>query len=49
MNILKNVGVGVGLGLSISHGIIERHKGKVFIETEKNKGCEFILFIPDNL
>ena len=45
----KEVGKGTGLGLSITHGIIEKHNGKVFINSIVNEGSEFILFLPENL
>src|SRR6185436_3083631 len=42
----KDVGKGTGLGLSISYGIIEKHGGKIEVESEVNKGCEFIIWLP---
>ena len=45
----KEVGQGTGLGLSISYGIIERHKGKIKIESEEGRGSEFIITLPANL
>jgi signal transduction histidine kinase len=45
----KDVGQGTGLGLSISFGIIEKHKGKIKINSSPGKGTEFIISIPDNL
>jgi two-component system, OmpR family, sensor histidine kinase KdpD len=37
---------GIGLGLSICKGIIEAHKGKIWVESsEKNKNC-FIFALP---
>lgn len=42
----KGVGVGTGLGLAISQKIIEKHKGKIEVFTELNKGSEFIITIP---
>ncbi|MFH1292649.1 MAG: response regulator [Pseudomonadota bacterium] len=35
----KEVGKGMGLGLSICHGIIETHKGELFIESETGEGA----------
>jgi two-component system NtrC family sensor kinase len=43
------VGGGVGLGMSISHGIIEKHKGQLKIKSETGKGSEFIIDLPINL
>jgi len=42
----KGVGVGTGLGLAISQKIIEKHKGKIDVKTEINKGSEFCITIP---
>jgi len=37
---------GTGLGLSISYNIIERHGGKLIIESEKDKGTAATIFLP---
>lgn len=37
---------GSGLGLSMVYGIIQRHSGKVEIESEPGKGTSFILRFP---
>jgi signal transduction histidine kinase/iron only hydrogenase large subunit-like protein len=37
---------GTGLGLAISYGIIERHEGKIDVETEMGKGSMFIISLP---
>lgn len=37
---------GTGLGLAISYGIIERHQGKIDVETELGKGSTFIITLP---
>ncbi len=42
----KGVGVGTGLGLAISQKIIEKHNGKIGVETKLNKGSEFCITIP---
>ncbi|HKR05610.1 MAG TPA: ATP-binding protein, partial [Bacteroidia bacterium] len=42
----KDVGKGTGLGLSISYGIIEKHKGRIEVESEKGKGSEFVILMP---
>ena len=42
----KDVGSGTGLGLSISYGIIEKHNGKIEVESEVGKGSEFTITLP---
>ena len=44
----KQVGIGTGLGLAISKKIVEKHNGKIYFLSEKNKGTEFIIEIPAN-
>ena len=39
----KEIGKGTGLGLSISQAIIEKHKGKLTVESNVGKGSEFII------
>ena len=41
----KGVGVGTGLGLAISAKIIEKHNGKITVNSEVGKGSEFIITI----
>ncbi len=44
----KGVGVGTGLGLSISYRIIEKHKGRISVNSQVNRGTSFIIEIPCN-
>lgn len=42
----KPVGQGTGLGLSITYGIIEKHDGKIEVQSEENIGTTFIITLP---
>ncbi len=37
---------GEGLGLIIARNIVERHQGKIWVESEPGRGCEFYVSIP---
>ncbi|MDZ8025504.1 MAG: ATP-binding protein [Nostoc sp. DedQUE11] len=42
----KIVGKGTGLGLSVCYQIIDKHKGKIQIISELEKGAEFVITLP---
>ncbi len=37
---------GVGLGLSVTHKLIQSHKGKIEVESKYNKGTKFTIKLP---
>jgi len=41
----KAKGKGVGLGLAVVHGIIERHKGVIKVQSEVGKGTTFTVYL----
>ena len=43
----KAIGEGTGLGLPVSYGIIEKHLGKIEVESEVNVGTTFIITLPE--
>ncbi|UXP31975.1 ATP-binding protein [Reichenbachiella agarivorans] len=45
----KPVGIGTGLGMSITFGIIEKHGGNIYVNSEEGKGTEFSILIPKHL
>jgi signal transduction histidine kinase len=42
----KDVGEGTGLGLSVSYGIVQRHHGKIHVNSFPGEGAEFIISLP---
>lgn len=42
----KGKGKGVGLGLAIAHGIIQRHKGRMEVQSKEGEGTTFIIYLP---
>jgi C4-dicarboxylate-specific signal transduction histidine kinase len=44
----KEVGEGTGMGLAISHGIIEKLKGKISVSSVLGKGTKFTIQFPKN-
>lgn len=41
----KAKGKGVGLGLSVVHGIISKHKGKIYVKSKPNIGTTFSVYL----
>ncbi len=37
---------GTGLGLYVTHSIIDRHGGYIFVESNKGRGSTFIVYLP---
>ena len=42
----KPVGKGTGLGLSMSYGIIQKHNGRILVESEVGQGTRFTVILP---
>jgi signal transduction histidine kinase len=42
----KEVGEGTGLGLSVTHGIINDHKGELSVESQEGVGTTFTIKLP---
>jgi signal transduction histidine kinase len=42
----KPVGKGTGLGLSLSQSIIQKHSGRIEVESEPGRGTTFALWLP---
>jgi signal transduction histidine kinase len=42
----KDVGAGSGLGLSIVHGIVDRHGGRIEVESRIGEGTTFRIVLP---
>ncbi len=42
----KPVGTGTGLGLSLSYSIIQKHHGRIDVESAEGEGTKFIIILP---
>jgi signal transduction histidine kinase len=42
----KSRGVGTGLGLSISYNIVDKHGGKLLVESMPEAGATFTVHLP---
>ncbi len=42
----KEVGAGTGLGLSITYGIIQEHRGTIWVENHPGEGAAFFVQLP---
>ena len=42
----KEKGKGVGLGLAVAYGIIQRHHGRIEVESKEGEGTTFTIYLP---
>jgi signal transduction histidine kinase len=42
----KPIGKGTGLGLSLSYGIVQKHHGRIVVQSEVGKGTTFRVWLP---
>ena len=42
----KETGKGTGLGLSVVYGIVEAHEGWIVVESRRDEGSRFAIFLP---
>ncbi|MES2016225.1 MAG: ATP-binding protein [Pseudomonadota bacterium] len=42
----KPIGKGTGLGLSLAYGIVQKHRGRIDIDTEIGRGTKFHIVLP---
>jgi signal transduction histidine kinase len=44
----KPVGKGTGLGLSLAYSIVQKHHGRIEVQSELGKGTTFTVWLPIN-
>lgn len=42
----RDVGEGMGLGLAVAHGVVNRHGGKILVESTPGEGSTFTILLP---
>jgi len=42
----KERGKGVGLGLAVSYGIVQRHQGRIEVQSREGEGTTFTIYLP---
>ena len=42
----KSKGKGVGLGLAVAYGIIQRHHGRIEVQSKEGEGTTFTIYLP---
>ncbi|GAI01278.1 unnamed protein product, partial [marine sediment metagenome] len=42
----KGKGKGVGLGLAVAYGIIQRHYGRIEVQSKEGEGTTFTIYLP---
>jgi two-component system NtrC family sensor kinase len=42
----KEKGKGAGLGLAVAYGIVQRHKGRIEVQSKEGEGTTFTIYLP---